>query len=169
MELFFDRPKETSNRFYRIPLWIIAFVAVADFPNENWYESKIKECFAGLCEVAETDKACLTRDDFSPLQLLLEVNEHLEIPYDVKISAKHGVARGAVGATQLLPPAEAPRCHGSRRRRRRRLEWCGRWRDLPREKESGALTMKTKRHRASALQGWRDRETKVSSRLKIVI
>ena len=88
MELFFDQPKETSNRFYRIPLWIIAFVAVADFPNENWYESKIKECFAGFCEVAETDKACLTRDDFSPLQLLLEVNEHLEIPYDVKITAK---------------------------------------------------------------------------------
>lgn len=35
VELSFDGPDETSNRFYRVPPWI-AYVAVVDFPNEHW-------------------------------------------------------------------------------------------------------------------------------------
>jgi hypothetical protein len=81
---------------------------VSHFPNEHWYGSKIKESFAGFCEVAEIDLACLTGDNFGPIRLLLEVNERLEIPYEVRVSAKEGIGRdGAVA--RVLPIRVWPR------------------------------------------------------------
>lgn len=75
---------------------------VSHFPNEHWYESKIKESFASFFEVPEIDPACLTGNNFGPLWLLLEVNERLEIPYEVRVSAKDGIDReGAVA--RVLP------------------------------------------------------------------
>lgn len=70
-------------------------------PNEHWYESKIKECFSGFYEVAEINLACLTGDDSSHPCLLLEVNEHLEIPSEVQVSSKHGVGRDGFVASVL--------------------------------------------------------------------
>lgn len=105
--LFLQVPKETTNRFYRTPTWL-AFVAIADFPNEHWYESKIKQCFRGFCEVAEIDPACLTDDNFGPLRLLLEVNDRLEIPFEIRISSKKGVGRAGAVA-KVLPIQVWPR------------------------------------------------------------
>lgn len=48
---------------------------VLHFPNEHWYESKIKKAFTSFCNVAEIDPACLMGNNFGPLRLLLEVNE----------------------------------------------------------------------------------------------
>ena len=76
------KPEETSNRFFRIPTWL-AFVAVVDFPNEHWYETKIHECFRGFSNVAEIDPECLTQNNYASLRLLLEVNDRLELPYEL--------------------------------------------------------------------------------------
>lgn len=108
-ELFLQRPEETTNRFYRVPTWL-AFVAIVDFPNEHWYESKINDCFRGFCEVAEIDPACLTGDNFADLRLLLEVNDRLEISFQIKISSKKG--GGRVGSVaRVLPIRVWPRAY----------------------------------------------------------
>ena len=73
-----------------MPVWL-AFVSVDWFPNEHWYVEKIKDCFSGFAEVAEIDPECLTGDNFGPLWLLLEVNDRLEIPRELRISCKRGV------------------------------------------------------------------------------
>ncbi|XP_066360865.1 uncharacterized protein [Miscanthus floridulus] len=101
-------PEETSSRFFRVPTWL-AFVFIVDFPNEHWYESKIKECFLGFCEVAEIDPACLTGNNFAPLRLLLEVNDRLEIPFEIKIS-KRGLGRAGCVA-KILPIRVWPRAY----------------------------------------------------------
>lgn len=92
---------ECSNRFYRIPPWL-GYVHVLDFPNEHWFEDKIKKAFAGFCDVAEIDPDCLTGDNFGPLRLLLEVNERLEIPYEVNVSARLGCGRFG-GVAHVMP------------------------------------------------------------------
>lgn len=79
VQLSLQRPDECSNRFFRVPPWL-AYVHVLDFPNEHWYEDKIKDAFRGFCDVVEIDPDCLTGDNFGPLRLLLEVNVRLEIP-----------------------------------------------------------------------------------------
>lgn len=99
--IFLQTPEETTNRFFHVPTWL-AFVAIADFPIEHWYEAKIKECFRGFCEVAEIDLASLTGDKYAPLRLLLEVNDRLEIPFEIRISAKLGTGR-AGSVAKVLP------------------------------------------------------------------
>lgn len=106
-ELFLQKPEETSNHFFCVPTWL-AFVFIVDFPNEHWYESKIKECFSGFCEVTEIDPVCLTGNNFAWLRLLLEVNDRLEIPFEIKISAKKGVGRAGCVA-KILPIRVWPR------------------------------------------------------------
>lgn len=81
---------------------------LSPFPNEHWYESKIKECFQGFCEVAKIDQASLTGDNFAPLRLLLEVNDRLEIPFEIRISSKLGVGR-AGSVAKVLPIRVWPR------------------------------------------------------------
>lgn len=100
-QLHFQKPEETSNRFFRIPTWL-AFVAVTDFPNEHWYKEKIKKCFSSFGEVAEIDPECLTGENFASLRLLLEVNDRLEIPREVRISNKQGLGR--FGAVATIAP-----------------------------------------------------------------
>jgi hypothetical protein len=105
--LHLQKPEETSNRFYRVPVWL-AFVYVVGFPNEHWYEDKIKDCFCGFAEVAEIDPECLTGENVGPLRLLLEVNDRLEIPRELRISCRQGVGRfGAVA--QVIPIRVWPR------------------------------------------------------------
>jgi len=105
--LHFQKPEETPNRFFHVPVWL-AYVFVIDFPIEHWYEEKIKECFRGIVEVAEIDPECLTGDDFGPRRLLLEVNDRCEIPRELRISCKVGVGRfGAV--VKILPCRVWPR------------------------------------------------------------
>ena len=58
----------------------VAFVSAKDFPNDHWYEGKIKECFAGFANAAKIDSIHLSDDDFLPLRLLLEVNNRPVIP-----------------------------------------------------------------------------------------
>jgi len=101
------KEEETPNRFFRVPVWL-AYVFVIDFPIEQWYEEKIKECFRGIAEVAEIDPACLTGEDFGPLRLLLEVNDRCEIPRELSISCKDGVGRSGVVA-KILPCKVWPR------------------------------------------------------------
>lgn len=108
-KLILQKPEETSNCFYRIPTWL-AFVFIVDFPNEHWYESKIKECFTGFSVVAEIDPACLTGNSFAPLRLLLEVNDRLEIPFEIKISSKLGSGRAGYVA-KVLPIRVWPRAY----------------------------------------------------------
>lgn len=73
-----------------------------DFPNEHWYERKIKECFSGLSEVVDIDPVCLICGNFVPLRPLLEVNVRLEIPFEARISFfKLGVGRADVEAKIL--------------------------------------------------------------------
>jgi hypothetical protein len=98
--LHLQKPEETSSRFFRVPVWL-AFVFVVGFPNEHWYEEKIKDCFRGFAEVAEIDLECLTGDNFGPLRLLLEVNDRLEILRELRISCKLGVGRSSAVATVL--------------------------------------------------------------------
>ena len=92
------KPEETPNRFYRVPVWL-AFVLVVGFPNEHWYEEKIKDSFRGFAEVAEIDPACLTGENFGPLRLLLEVNDRLDIPRELRVSSRCGVGRAGAVAT----------------------------------------------------------------------
>lgn len=107
VQLTLLRPDETPNQFFRVPPWL-AYVIVTHYPNEHWYASKIMESFAGFCGVAEIDPACLTRDNFGPLRLLLEVNKRLDIPFEVRVSAKEGIGRdGAVA--RVLPIRVWPR------------------------------------------------------------
>jgi hypothetical protein len=96
-QLVLQKPKETSNRFFCIPTWL-AFVIVSDFPNEHWYEPKIKECFKGFSEVAEIDPECLTGENFASLRLLLVVNDRLEIPFEMRINP------GMVSAVMVRSP-----------------------------------------------------------------
>jgi hypothetical protein len=98
--LHLQKPEETSSRFFRVSVWL-AFVFVVGFPNEHWYEEKIKDCFRGFAEVAEIDLECLTGDNFGPLRLLLEVNDRLEILRELRISCKLGVGRSSAVATVL--------------------------------------------------------------------
>lgn len=81
---------------------------MVDFPNEHWYEHKIRHCFRAFCNVAEIDPESLTRENFGPMRLLLELNDRLEIPLEVRISSKLGVGRiGAVA--KILPIRVWPR------------------------------------------------------------
>jgi len=90
------KPEDTSNRFFRVPVWL-AFVHVDWFPIEHWYTEKIKECFSSFAEVAEIDPECLSGQNYGPLRLLLEVNDRLDIPRELRISCKQGAGRsGAV-------------------------------------------------------------------------
>ena len=52
--------------------------------------------------MAEIDPQCLTGDNFGPLRLLLEVNDRLEIPKELRISCKSGVGRS--GAVARITP-----------------------------------------------------------------
>lgn len=102
-----QRQDETANRFFRVLTWL-AFVAVVDFPLEHWYEEKIKDCFRAFSELAEIDPECLTGEHFGTLRLLLEVNDRLELPFELRISARCGVGRdGAVA--KILPIKIWPR------------------------------------------------------------
>jgi hypothetical protein len=85
-------------------------VSIVDFLNEHWYESKIKECFMGFCEMAEIDPACVTSNNFAPLRLLLEVNDRLEIPFEIKISSKLGTGHAGCVA-KILPIRVWPRSY----------------------------------------------------------
>jgi hypothetical protein len=105
--LHLQKPKETSNRFFRVPIWL-AFVYVLDFPTEHWYEDKIKDCFRGFAEVAEVDPACLSGDNFGPLRLLLEMNDRLELPLELRISSRSGVGRAGAVA-RVIPIRVWPR------------------------------------------------------------
>ena len=51
----------------------------------------------GRLQFAEIDPDCLTDSNFGPLRLLLEVNERLEIPYEVHVSARFG------GVARVMP------------------------------------------------------------------
>ena len=105
--IFLQKPEETVNRFFRVPTWL-AFVAVVDFSLEHWYEDKIRECSRAFAAVAEIDPLCLMGEHFGPLRLLLEVNDRLELPFELRISAKNGVGHdGAVA--KILPIRVWPR------------------------------------------------------------
>ena len=105
--VFLQKPHETANRFFRVPTWL-AFVAVVDFPLEHWYEDKIRECFRAFAAVAEIDPLCLSGEHFGPLRLLLELNDRLELPLELRISARNGAGRdGAVA--RILPIRVWPR------------------------------------------------------------
>lgn len=101
------KPEDTPNRFFRVPVWL-AFVFVVGFPNEHWYEDKIKDFFRGFAEVAEVDPECLTGENFGPLRLLLEVNDRLDIPRELRISSRLGVGRAGAVAT-VIPIRVWPR------------------------------------------------------------
>lgn len=96
-----QRPNECSNRFYWVLPWL-AYVHVLYFPNERWYDDKIKKAFAVFYEVVEIDPNCLTSDNFGTPCLLLEVNERLEIPYEVNVSTRLGCRRFG-GVTRVRP------------------------------------------------------------------
>ena len=100
-ELHLLKPEETSDRFFRIPTWL-AFVAVLDFPIEHWYDGKIQKCFTGFGNVAEVDPESLSGENFGPLRLLLEVNDRLELPRELRISSAQGTGR--VGAVAKIIP-----------------------------------------------------------------
>jgi hypothetical protein len=105
--IFLQKPNETANRFFRVPTWL-AFVFVIDFPVEHWYEDKIRECFRGFANVAEIEPECLTGNYFGPLRLLLELNDRLELPVQLRISSKSGISRdGAVA--KIIPIRVWPR------------------------------------------------------------
>lgn len=105
--LHLQRPEETSNRFFRVPVWL-AFVFVLGFPTEHWYAEKIKDCFRGFAEVAEIDPECLSGENFGPLRLLLELNDRLELPLELRIASRSGVGRfGAVA--KIVPIRVWPR------------------------------------------------------------
>lgn len=105
--LYFERPEETSDRFFRIPTWL-AFVAVVDFPIEHWYDGKIQECFSSFCNVVEVDPESLSGENFGPLRLLLEINDRLDLPRELRISSARGVGRfGAVA--KIMPIRVWPR------------------------------------------------------------
>jgi hypothetical protein len=97
--LHLQKPEETSNRFFRVRL---AFVFVIGFPNELWFEERIKDCFRGFAEVAEIDPVCLSGENFGPLRLLLEVNDRLDIRRELRISYRRGVGR--LGAVATVHP-----------------------------------------------------------------
>ena len=84
-----------------MPVWL-AFVFVIGFPNELWFEERIKDCFRGFAEVAEIDPVCLSGENFGPLRLLLEVNDRLDIPRELRISYRRGVGR--LGAVATVHP-----------------------------------------------------------------
>ena len=104
-ELTLERPEETSNRFFREPTWL-ADIAVMDFPTEHWFEDHILRSFSGFGDVVEIAPVCLTGHDFSPLRVVVAVNNRLNIPYELWISAPNGM-----GAIAQLPlgPRLAPR------------------------------------------------------------
>jgi len=65
-------------------------------------EGVVRECFASFSNVVEIDPASMTGDNFADLRLLLEVNDRLEIPFELRISAKARVGReGCV--VRILP------------------------------------------------------------------
>jgi len=101
------KPEDTANRFFRVPVWL-AFVYVDWFPIDHWYAEKIKECFSSFAEVAEIDPECLSGDNFGPLRLLLEVNDRLEIPRELRISYKQGAGRSGTVA-RITPIRVWPR------------------------------------------------------------
>ena len=105
--LHLQKPEETPNRFFRVPVWL-AFVFVIGFPNEHWYEEKIRDCFRGFPEIAEIDPECLTGENFGPLRLLLELNDHSELPVELRIASRSGAGRfGAVA--RIVPIRVWPR------------------------------------------------------------
>jgi len=100
--IFLQKPNETANRFYCVPTWL-AFVLVLDFPIEHWYEERIRECFRGFANVAEIEPECLTGNNFGPLRLLLELNDRLELPVQLRIASKVGVGRAGAVANHSNP------------------------------------------------------------------
>jgi hypothetical protein len=105
--LYLLKPEETSNRFFRVPVWL-AFVFVIGFPTEHWYEDKIRDCFRGFAEVVEVDPECLTGENYGPLRLLLELNDRLELPLELWISSSSGVGRAGAVA-KVVPIRVWPR------------------------------------------------------------
>lgn len=105
--LYLLKPEETSNRFFRVPVWL-AFVFVIGFPTEHWYEDKIRDCFRGFAEVVEVDPECLTGENYGPLRLLLELNDRLELPLELRISSSSGVGRAGAVA-KVVPIRVWPR------------------------------------------------------------
>lgn len=58
--------------------------------------------------MAEIDPESLIGDNFMPLRLLLEVNDRLEIPFELRVSSKQGVGR-AGDVAKILPIRVWPR------------------------------------------------------------
>ncbi|KAL5647400.1 hypothetical protein ACJX0J_041755, partial [Zea mays] len=105
--LSLERPEETSNRFIRSPEWL-ALVALTDFPPEQWSEASIRRCFTAGAEVLEINPDCLDGHNFGPLQLVLEVNHYLDIPYEILVSEHCGLSREG-SLVQVMPLQIWPR------------------------------------------------------------
>ncbi|KAJ1262203.1 hypothetical protein BS78_09G088700 [Paspalum vaginatum] len=107
VQISFEHPKETSNRFFTEPQWL-ALVAITDYPPEHWYEDTIRRSFGAGAEVLKIDPMCLTRYDYSPLRVLLEVNHYLDVPSEIWVSERQGHQReGSVA--QVMPVRVWPR------------------------------------------------------------
>jgi hypothetical protein len=107
VSLSLERPEETSNRFIRSPEWL-ALVALTDFPPEQWSEPSIRRCFTAGAEVLEINPECLDGHNFGPLQLVLEVNHYLDIPYEILVSEHCGLSREG-SLVQVMPLRIWPR------------------------------------------------------------
>jgi hypothetical protein len=105
--LSLERPEETSNRFIRSPEWL-ALVALTDFPPEQWSEASIRRCFTAGAKVLEINPDCLDGHNFGPLQLVLEVNHYLDIPYEILVSEHCGLSREG-SLVQVMPLRIWPR------------------------------------------------------------
>ncbi|AQK93753.1 hypothetical protein ZEAMMB73_Zm00001d010260 [Zea mays] len=92
LSLSLERPEETSNRFIRTPEWL-ALVALTDFPPEQWSDASIRRCFTAGAEVLEINPDCLDGHNYGPLQLVLQVNHYLDIPYEILVSEPCGLSR----------------------------------------------------------------------------
>jgi hypothetical protein len=105
--LTLERPEETSNRFTRTPEWL-ALVALTDFPPEQWSEASICRCFTVGAEVLEINPDCLDGHNFGPLQLILQVNHYLDIPFEILVSEPCGLSREG-SLVQVMPLRIWPR------------------------------------------------------------
>ncbi|CAL5036581.1 unnamed protein product [Urochloa decumbens] len=100
ISLELERPEETDNRFFREREWLV-YVAVKDYPPEHWNEPHIRNSFRGFCQLVEVDPACLTRQDYSPLRIVVAVHHRLDIPSELWVEGKDSALGGSIA--QLMP------------------------------------------------------------------
>ncbi|RLN12225.1 hypothetical protein C2845_PM09G11060 [Panicum miliaceum] len=127
-ELSLECPEETPNRFFREPEWLV-YIAVLDFPTEHWFEDHVKRSFAGFEDIVKVASICFTGYDYSPLRVVIAINNRLDIPSELWISVPNGLG----GVAQLMPIRIWPRRaqigpNGSSPLLRADSNWAQQWR-----------------------------------------